>query len=97
MQVIDAETVVFLGSLGVCFAAGLVLGVGYFYALRRSVAVFLGEGRLQFGLGLLVGRAGFMAAGLGLADGTGGGALLAALTGVLVARTLMLRRVGVPE
>ncbi len=78
--------------LPVCFLGGLVLGYGYFLALRETARLIVSQGHPLLGLALTLGRLALLCAGFYLAVLEGGLALLAALVGVLAARTLMLRR-----
>jgi hypothetical protein len=74
-----------------CFLGGLLLGYGYFRALRATTDLILHGGSMMFGLGLTVGRLGVIGLGLYLAVLGGALALLAALAGVLCAKALILR------
>jgi len=75
------------------FLGGLVLGCAYFRAVRATAALIEGRGRPFFGLALTLGRLALLGVGFYVAVLTSGIALLAALIGVLCARTLMLCRI----
>ncbi len=77
--------------LPVCFLGGLVLGYVYFRALRETTNLIANQGSPLLGLALTLGRLALLCAGFYLAVMAGGSALLAALAGVLGAKTLMLR------
>ena len=71
--------------------AGFALGLAYFAALKRSVALFVG-GKGWFGLlALTLGRIGAAAGSLFVAAKLGAAPLLAAFIGFLMARALALR------
>lgn len=73
--------------------AGLVFGLVYFAALRRTIALFA-EGRSWFGpLALTLGRVVAAVIFLGVAAHLGVASLLAAFIGFLLARTIALRAV----
>lgn len=74
-------------------AAGLLIGLFYFAALRRTVQLY-GAGRSRLGpAALTIGRIGGAAAFLVLAARLGALPLLAAFAGFLVARAIALRAV----
>jgi len=71
--------------------AGFALGLAYFAALKRSVALFVGR-KGWFGLlALTLGRIGAAAGFLFVAAKLGGAPLLAAFIGFLTTRVLALR------
>ena len=71
--------------------AGFTLGLAYFAALKRSVALFVGR-KGWFGLlALTLGRIGATAGFLFVAARLGAAPLLAAFIGFLMARALALR------
>lgn len=74
------------------FLAGLVLGYGYFRALRETANLIVHAGQPLLGLALTMGRLSLLAAGFYIAVLAGGLVLLATLAGVLCAKALMLRR-----
>lgn len=74
------------------FLGGALLGHVYFRALRETAALIVQGGSPVLAVGLTLGRAALIGAGLWVAAMAGAPALLAAAAGVLVARTLMLRR-----
>jgi hypothetical protein len=80
--------------LPVCFLGGLGLGYVYFRALRETTKLIANRGSPVLGLALTLGRLALLCTGFYLAVLAGGAALLAALAGVLSAKTLMLRRAG---
>jgi len=71
--------------------AGFALGLVYFAALRRSVALFVGRKRWFGLLALTLGRIGAAAGPLFVAAKLGAATLLAAFIGFLMARALALR------
>lgn len=76
------------GGMG---AAGLVFGLGYFSALRRTVDLFSsGRGFIK-PVALTIGRLATAALFLAVAAKLGALALLAAFFGLIVARTVVLR------
>ncbi|MEX1660746.1 ATP synthase subunit I [Thioclava sp. 15-R06ZXC-3] len=78
--------------LSLSFLAGLALGYGYFRALRVTADMIVRGASAWLALALTVGRLALLGAGFYLAVLAGGLALLAALGGVLVAKTLMVRQ-----
>ncbi len=90
---IDLSTLPLLVTLPVCFMGGLLLGYAYFRALRETANLIVSNGHPLLGLALTLGRLGLLGAGFYVAVLAGGLALLAALGGVLCAKTLMLRRI----
>lgn len=74
-------------------AAGLVVGLGYFAALRRTVQLYGAEGNRLAPAVLTVGRIAGAAAFLIVAARLGAVPLLAAFSGFLLARAIALRAV----
>ena len=74
------------------FLAGLLLGYAYFHSLRTTTALIVSQGHPLIALGLTMSRLALLAVIFYAAARAGGPALLAALAGVLCARTLMLHR-----
>ena len=74
-----------------CFAGGILLGYAYFRALRETARLIVAQGHPLVGLALTFGRLGLLCAGFYVAVLAGGLALLSALAGVLVAKSIMLR------
>jgi len=74
-----------------CFAGGLVVGVGYFRALRLTTDLIVGGGSPLPALVLTAGRLAVLGAGLFLAVLAGGPTLLAALARILAAKALTVR------
>jgi hypothetical protein len=89
---IDLHTAPLLVILPVCFAGGLGMGFAYFRTLRTTAGLLVRGERPLLGLALTFGRLVCLGAGLYVAVLVGGLALLAALAGVLCAKTIMLRR-----
>lgn len=79
--------------LPACFVGGLVVGHGYFHALRATTDLILHEGKPMMALVLTFGRMSLLATAFFMAVLAGGAALLATFTGVLCAKALMLYRV----
>lgn len=73
------------------FLAGLLLGYGYFAALRATAKLITAQGQPLLGIGLTLGRLALITAGFTLAALQGALPLLAALAGLLCAKALMLR------
>lgn len=90
---IDLSSLPLHVTLPVCFLGGLVLGYGYFRALRETANLIVTHGHPLLGLALTLGRIACLALGFYVAVLAGGFALLAALAGVLCAKALMLRRI----
>lgn len=80
-------------TLAFCFLAGLLLGFGYFNALRRTAGLIVKQGHPLLVLGLSLGRLMILGAGFYLAVLAGGFALLAAFVGVMCAKALVLLKV----
>lgn len=79
--------------LPACFVGGVVIGHGYFRALRATTDMILKEGKPLMALTLTLGRMSMLATALFIAVLAGGLALLAAFAGVLCAKALTLYRV----
>lgn len=79
-------------ALPIGFVAGLLLGHGYFRALRVTTALIVAQGHPLLGLALTVGRLAMLVAGFYVAVQVSGYALLAALAGVVCAKARMLSR-----
>jgi hypothetical protein len=75
-------------------AAGFGLGLTYFATLRRTVVIFASGRRWLGPLGLTLGRLGAAVLLLAAAAKLGAAALIAALCGFLLARTVALRAVA---
>lgn len=75
-----------------CFLGGILLGYGYFCALRETTKLIVSQAPPLLALVLTFGRLVVLSAGLYLAVLGGGFALIAALAGVLCAKALMLRQ-----
>ncbi len=90
LTMIDLHAVPLSLSLPICFAVGLLLGLAYFSALRRTTELILGGGSPLLAAVLTLGRFAGLGAGFYLAVLAGGFALLTALGGVLLARRLIL-------
>lgn len=71
--------------------AGLMFGLAYFMALKRSVALFVGGKGWLGPLALTLGRIGAAGGFLFVAAKLGAAPLLAAFVGFLMARALALR------
>jgi hypothetical protein len=78
-------------TLPLCFLGGLLIGLVYFQALRRTADLIVRGGNPLLGLALALGRLALLGAGLYVAVLFGALALLAALAGVLCAKAVMLR------
>lgn len=96
-KMIYPDSLPMLTKLMVCFIGGVIVGYAYFKALRMTTELIM-CGRHPFGaVALTVGRMGLIFIAFYLAVQAGGLALLAALTGVLSAKAMMLyhlRQVG---
>ncbi|PIL20121.1 hypothetical protein P775_10660 [Puniceibacterium antarcticum] len=79
-------------TLPACFIGGILLGYGYFRALRLTANLIVSQGHPLLGLALTIGRLAFLCAGFYVAVQAGGFALLTALGGVICAKALMLRQ-----
>jgi hypothetical protein len=78
--------------LTLSFLGGLGLGYVYFRAMRATADMIVRGGSPLLALALTLGRLALLGAGFYLAVLLGGLALLAALAGVLVAKSLMVRQ-----
>ncbi|MBN2740399.1 MAG: hypothetical protein JXR35_05790 [Rhodobacteraceae bacterium] len=78
--------------LALCFLGGLALGYAYFRAMRSTAESIVRGGSPLLALALTLGRLALLVAGFYLAVLAGGLALLAALAGVLVTKSLMVRQ-----
>jgi hypothetical protein len=76
-----------------CFVGGLVIGHGYFRALKATTDLILHEGKPLMVLALTLGRMSMLATALFIAVLAGGLALLSTFAGVLCAKALMLYRI----
>lgn len=83
-----------IATLPIYFLGGLLLGLVYFSALRRTTRLIVQQGHPLLALGLSIGRLAILGVGLYLAVLAGGFALLVTLAGVICARALTLRKVG---
>ena len=72
--------------------AGAVLGAAYVRLLTLNVALYAGQGGWRLAVALHGGRLALVAAGMWGAAQWGGGALLAALGGFVIVRTVLVRR-----
>lgn len=73
------------------FFGGFVLGLVYFRCLRATTDLILCDGNPMHGLVLTLGRLAVLCIGLFVAVQSGSVALLAALAGILCAKTWVLR------
>jgi hypothetical protein len=89
---IDLYNMFPFATLLLCFIGGLLLGYGYFSALRKTAKLIVDHGHPALGLGLTLGRLALLGAGFYIAVLASGLALLAALAGVLCAKALILRQ-----
>jgi len=83
-----------LMTLTVCYTGGLLLGFVYFKALRLTTDLIVTNERPIMGIVLTIGRLGLICAGFYVAVLIGALALLAALTGVLSAKALIMRHIS---
>ncbi len=81
-----------LGLLVLCFLGGIVLGLGYFLALRETARLIVTGGPPLRAVVLTLGRVFVLVAGFCVAVMLGGPALLAALAGVLAAKWALVRK-----
>lgn len=88
---IDLHTLPLLVTMPVSFAGGIVLGLIYFHAIRISADMVVSGQRPALVIVAAILRFGLLAASFALALQAGGAALLAALVGVLIGRTLIIR------
>lgn len=82
-----------LARLAAFFAAGLALGAASFLLLRKNASLYV-EGAVWRSAAIHFGRLGAMAALLVLAALQGAGPLLACAFGVVLARIVVVRRLG---
>lgn len=87
---IDVSSLPMALVLATCFLGGMLLGLFYFAALRKTANLIVDGGSPLLGLALTLGRFGVLGAGFYLAVLAGGVALLAALGGFLITKALML-------
>lgn len=87
----------FLVVMPLSFAAGLLVGLAYFRALRITADLIVARSAPMLTLLLTLGRIACLGAVLYAAVLVSGLALMAALAGVVVARTLMIRRMREAE
>ncbi|MDT8326767.1 MAG: ATP synthase subunit I [Roseovarius sp.] len=78
-------------SLPLAFAGGVALGFAYFSALRMTATLIVRGGSPLLGLAMALGRLAVLGAGFYLAVQAGALALLAAFSGVMLAKALILR------
>ena len=88
----DLTTLPLLVTLPVSFLGGLLIGYGYFRALLETTNLIVGEGPPLKALALTLGRLALVTVGFFVAVLVGGPALLAALAGLICAKSLMMRR-----
>ncbi|MCG6903415.1 MAG: hypothetical protein LJE68_12115 [Rhodobacter sp.] len=93
----DLATLPLFVLLPVCFLGGLVIGYGYFRALRETARLLVEGGDPLRAIALTLGRISLLATGFFIAVLLGGLALLATLAGVLCAKWIMLRRIRGPQ
>ncbi len=74
-------------------AAGVVLGTAYFFLVGRTVATIGGSGAWRSAVSSLVLRIGLAAGVFGIAATQGASALLLALIGFLIARTVAVAHI----
>lgn len=91
---IDLTTLPLFVLLPVCFLGGLLVGYGYFRALRETAKIIVNGGEPLRAIALTLGRVSLLATGFFMAVLLGGLALLAAFAGVLCAKWIMLRKMG---
>ncbi|HUS96356.1 MAG TPA: ATP synthase subunit I [Hyphomicrobiaceae bacterium] len=89
---IDLSALLLPLTLAACFLGGLLMGYTYFHALRATADLIVARGPPLLGLALILGRFGLLGSGFYVAVLAGGFALLAALTGFLFARGMMLHQ-----
>lgn len=80
-----------LTTLSISFFGGGLLGLAYFSAVRLTSDLIVTGSKPLLAIALILGRFALMAAGLVLTLQAGAFALLVALAGVLVGRTLAIR------
>ncbi|HXP73167.1 MAG TPA: ATP synthase subunit I [Stellaceae bacterium] len=86
------DTVVVSALAASMAVVGAIVGFVYFACLRRTVALFAGGGGWAGPAALTLVRVGAAVVVLGFAARLGAVALLAAFLGLLVARTIAMRR-----
>jgi F1F0 ATPase subunit 2 len=79
------------GPMAIFAGLGLALGIAFFAALRLNVRLYIGRRRPMPAILLHLARLGGLAAALILAAQHGAAAILGALAGVLLARSVSLR------
>ncbi|MEH6646738.1 N-ATPase subunit AtpR [Sulfitobacter sp.] len=89
---IDLTTLPLSVTLPTGFLGGLIIGYGYFRALRETTNLIVGEGAPLKALALTLGRLSLVGTGFFIAVLAGGAPLLAALAGLLCAKALMMRQ-----
>lgn len=89
---IELTTLPLHTTLPLSFIGGLMLGYVFFRTLRLTADLIVNQGHPLLALALTLCRFALITAGLYVAALAGGFALLAALAGVLCAKTLMLRQ-----
>ncbi len=82
-----------LMTLSACYIGGLLLGFGYFKALRLTTDLIVTNRQPIVGIAMTIGRLGLICTGFYAIVQIGALALLAALTGVLSAKALILRQI----
>ena len=87
-------TLAALAGLAAHLAAGLALGVVYFLALWRSARLFAEGGRAIPALSLTAARIALLGGGLVVASFEGATPLMATALGALIARALVVRKIG---
>jgi hypothetical protein len=88
----DLSTLPPIVLLPICILGGLLIGYGYFRALRETANLLVKGGEPLRAIALTLGRISLLATGFFVAVLLGGLALLAAFAGVLCAKWIMLRR-----
>ncbi len=88
----DANVWPILLTLSAGLVGGVLLGLIYFRAVKITADLIVAGKRPVIAIALTLGRLGLMGAGLVLALQAGAIAVLAALVGVLIGRSLTLRR-----
>lgn len=89
---IDLTTLPPIVLLPICFLDGLLIGYGYFRALRETANLIVEGGKPLRAIVLTLARVSLLTTGFFIAVLAGGFALLAAFAGVLCAKWIMLRR-----
>ena len=80
------------GSLIIALAAGLLVGIVHFASLRRNADLYVQQGKLWGAILVQLARLSLVVLILSAAAWAGAGPLLAAASGVLIARAAVLRR-----